>query len=69
MVKERGDTFALRQLIRDLGEARSLAVEAERGELAESLGAWMERLERVNSTGSKNAALVSECQASELWLG
>ena len=69
MGKDRGETLALRQLIRDLGEARSLALQAERRELAESLGAWMERLDRANRGNSKILPLRSECQASELWLG
>jgi len=66
--RERGDTLALRQFIRDLEEARSLAMQAERRELAESLGAWMERLER-DSRGSPKPSLLSEYPASELWLG
>jgi hypothetical protein len=68
MGKDRGDALALRQFIRDLEEARSLAMQAERRELAESLGAWMERLER-DSRGSSKPSLLSEYPASELWLG
>lgn len=67
--KEKGDTFALRQLIRDLEEARALAVQAERRELAESLGAWVERLERSHRLGLQTIGKSAECEASEIWLG
>jgi hypothetical protein len=67
--RERWDALALRQLIGDLEEARLLAVQAERTELAESLGAWMERLEQANAGGSRIPTLVSESSNSELWLG
>jgi len=69
MAKGRADAPALRQLLRDLEEARLLAVQAKRGELAESLAAWMERLQRDSRANSYVASGGSEYQASELWLG
>jgi hypothetical protein len=65
--RERWDALALRQLIGDLEEARSLAVQAERRELAESLAVWMARLERANPGGSR-IPILAESSDSELWL-
>jgi hypothetical protein len=67
--RERGDAAPQRQLIRDLEEARSLALQAEHRELAARLERWMERLERENSGTAAVSLALSDCDASELWLG
>jgi hypothetical protein len=66
--RERWDALALRQLVHDLEEARLLAVQADRRELAESLGVWMERLGRA-SPGGPRISILTESSDSELWLG